>query len=68
MQSCTSENMAKAYTDANAMPDSPQKMAMLREMGTANTAISKGDMRGACLSYMRAQKIGTMMPTGMQGM
>jgi hypothetical protein len=67
MQGCTSENIAKANTDANAMPDGPRKMAMLREMGTANTAISKGDMRAACISYMRVQRMGTMMP-GTQGM
>jgi hypothetical protein len=54
---CTSENMAKLITSSNAMPDSPGKFAMMKEMGAANTAMSKGDMRGACKSYMRAQKM-----------
>jgi hypothetical protein len=47
--------MQKSYADAHGMPDSPQKMAMMREIVTVNTAMSKGDMRGACRSYMRAQ-------------
>jgi cytochrome c-type biogenesis protein CcmH/NrfG len=54
---CTSENMAKLVTSSNAMPDSPGKFAMMKEMGAANTAMAKGDMRGACKSYMRAQQI-----------
>jgi hypothetical protein len=53
--SCTSENMQKSYADANSLPDSPQKMALMREIVTVNTALSKGDARGACRSYMRAQ-------------
>jgi hypothetical protein len=52
---CTNENMQKSYADAHGMPDSPQKMAMMREIVTVNTALSKGDMRGACRSYIRAQ-------------
>ena len=58
MMACTSENMAKSVTTGGAMADSPEKMAMMKEMGMANTAMSKGDMRGACRSYMRAQKMG----------
>ena len=54
---CTSENMAKLVTSGNAMPDSPGKAAMMKEMGAANAAMAKGDMRGACKSYMRAQKM-----------
>ena len=54
---CTSENMAKFVKSADAMPDSPGKFAMMKEMGAANTAMSKGDMQGACKSYMRAQKM-----------
>jgi len=42
----------------SAMPDGPGKMAMMKEMSMANSAMSKGDMRGACKSYMRAQKMG----------
>jgi hypothetical protein len=54
---CTGENMAKLVTSSNAMPDSPGKAAMMKEMGAANAAMAKGDMRGACKSYMRAQKM-----------
>jgi hypothetical protein len=59
MMACTSENMAKSVTDIAAMPDGPGKMAMMQEMGMANSAMSKGDMRGACKSYMRLQKMGS---------
>lgn len=58
MMACTSENMAKSVTAGGTMPDGPGKAAMMKEMGAANTAMSKGDMRGACKSYMRAQKMG----------
>ncbi|MEH2624277.1 hypothetical protein V1292_002332 [Bradyrhizobium sp. AZCC 1719] len=54
---CTSENMAKLVSSGNTMPDSPGKFAMMKEMGAANAAMSKGDMRSACKSYMRAQQM-----------
>lgn len=57
MMACTGENMGKSVTSASSMPDSPKKMAMMKEMAAANTAMSKGDMRGACKSYMKAQKM-----------
>jgi hypothetical protein len=38
------------------MPDGPRKMAMIRQVGLANAAMSKGDMRAACQSYIRAQR------------
>jgi hypothetical protein len=57
MMACTSENMAKSVSASNTMPDSPKKQAMMKEIGAANTAMSKGDMRGACKSYMRAQQM-----------
>ena len=58
MMKCTGENMAKSVAAGGAMADGPGKMAMMKEMGSANMAMSKGDMRGACKSYMRAQKMG----------
>jgi hypothetical protein len=64
MMACTSENMMKSMNMGGAMADSPGKMAMMKEMAMANTQMSKGDMRGACKSYMKAQKMG-MMTTGM---
>jgi hypothetical protein len=41
------------------MQDSPGKRAMMKELSNANTAMSKGDMRAACTSYNRAQKMGS---------
>jgi hypothetical protein len=54
---CTGENLAKATTMMTSMPEGPGKMAMGKEMGMANTAMSKGNMRGACMHYMKAQKM-----------
>jgi hypothetical protein len=39
-------------------------MGMNKEMGMANMEMSKGNMRGACMHYMKAQKMG-MMKSGM---
>jgi hypothetical protein len=47
-KACTSENMAKSAAAVDTMPDGPRKMAMMREIGMANAAMSKGDMRAAC--------------------
>ena len=59
MMACTGENIGKSVAAADAMPGGPGKMAMMKEMGMANTAMSKGDMRSACRSYIRAQKMGS---------
>ena len=58
MMKCTSENMMKSMSAGASMPDGPGKMGMMKEMAMANTQMSKGDMRGACKSYMKAQKMG----------
>jgi hypothetical protein len=52
MMACTSANMAKSVT---MMPagDSPAN----KEMGMANTEMSKGKMKSACMHYMKAQKM-----------
>ena len=42
------------------MPDGPGKMGLMKEMAMANTQMSKGDMKGACKSYMKAQQMGMM--------
>jgi len=60
MMACTGENIGKSVTVGDAMPDSPGKRAMMKELGNANTAMSNGDMRAACKSYMRAQKMGSI--------
>jgi hypothetical protein len=57
MMACTGENMAKSTSAMTAMPEGPGKMAIAKEMGMANTDMSKGNMRGACTHYMKAQKM-----------
>ena len=63
MMSCSGANMAKSVADGAMMADGPAKMAMMKEVGMANMAMSKGDMRGACKSYARAQRMGMMKNT-----
>ena len=65
MMKCTSENMMKSMSAGASMPDGPGKMGMMKEMAMANTQMSKGDMRGACKSYMKAQKMGAMKSPSM---
>ena len=60
MMACTSANMAKSVGAMSGMADGPGKMAMAKEMGVANMEMSKGNMRGACKSYMKAQKMSAM--------
>jgi hypothetical protein len=67
MMKCTGENMAKTGTMMQTMQDGPGKMGMGKEMGMANMEMSKGNMRGACMHYMKAQKMG-MMKTSPGGM
>lgn len=57
MQPCTGEAIGKAMT-AMGTVDSPGKQAMAKEMAAANTEMSKGNMRGACKHYMKAQTMG----------
>jgi hypothetical protein len=54
---CTGANMAKTTSSMTAMPETPTKMAMAKEMSKVNAAMSKGKMRDACASYMKAQKV-----------
>lgn len=60
MMACTGDNMGKAAMMASGMPDSPAKTGMNKEMAAANMDMSKGNMRGACTHYMKAQKMGMM--------
>ena len=57
MMACTGENMAKTTAMMGGMPEGAGKMAMSKEMGMANTEMSKGNMKGACSHYMKAQKM-----------
>jgi hypothetical protein len=69
MMACTADNMTKTTTMMNTMTDGPAKMGMGKEMGMANTEMSKGNMRGGCMHYMKAQKMSMMkQDTGMMGM
>ena len=54
---CTSENMAKTTGAMATMPDGPGKIALAKEMGMVNTDMSKGNMRGACAHYAKAQML-----------
>ncbi len=55
MMKCTGENMAKSVTALAATPDTPKRQAMFKEIGVANAAMAKGNMRAACKSYMKVQ-------------
>jgi hypothetical protein len=54
---CSGENMAKTTAAMATMPEGPGKMALGKQMGMVNTEMSKGNMRGACAQYMKAQKM-----------
>jgi hypothetical protein len=54
---CSGENMAKTTSAMATMPDGPGKMALGKQMGMVNTEMSKGNMKGACAHYMKAQKM-----------
>jgi hypothetical protein len=62
MMSCSGDNMAKSMM--MGMPMGPGKMGMDKEMAMANMDMSKGNMHGACMHYMKAQKM-SMMKSGM---
>lgn len=56
MMACTPANMGKTI---NAMPPGPTPAN--DEMAKANMDMSKGDMRGACMHYARAQRMNANM-------
>jgi hypothetical protein len=60
MMGCTGDNMAKTSMMMSTMADGPGKMGMGKEMGMANTEMSKGNMRGGCMHYMKAQTMSMM--------
>lgn len=60
MMACSGDNMAKTSTMMMGMADGPGKMGMSKEMGMANMEMSKGNMRGACMHYLKAQKMSMM--------
>jgi hypothetical protein len=52
MMACTADNMMKS---AAMMPTG--QTAANKEMAAANTDMSNGKMRSACMHYMKAQKM-----------
>lgn len=68
MMGCSGDNMMKMNNMTNAMADGQQKMMMNREIGMANMAVSKGDMRGCNKHMMNAQKMSMMKPKNDMGM
>jgi hypothetical protein len=52
MMACTTANMGKS-----AAMMAPGQTPANKEMGMANTDISNGKMRSACMHYMKAQKM-----------
>ncbi|MBR1171428.1 MULTISPECIES: hypothetical protein [Bradyrhizobium] len=52
---CTSANMAKLVGGLGG-EDTPGKMAARKSMASANSEMSKGNMRAACKHYMSAEK------------
>ncbi|KRQ02398.1 hypothetical protein [Bradyrhizobium manausense] len=60
MMACTSANMMKSAATMTGTADTPAKMAMNKEMAMANTDMSMGKMKGACMHYMKAQKAMSM--------
>ena len=60
MMGCSGDGMMKMNNQVTAMADGEQKMMMNREIGMANTAMSKGDMRGCNMHMMKAQKMSMM--------
>jgi hypothetical protein len=62
MMGCSGDGMMKVNNKITAMPEGEQKMMMNREIGLANTAMSKGDMRTCNKHLVNAQKISAMKP------
>ena len=52
MMACTSDNMAKS-----TMMMAPGQTGANKEMAMANTDMSNGKMKSACMHYMKAQKM-----------
>ena len=65
MMACTKDNMMKSAAMMGGTADTPAKMASNKEMAMANTDMSNGKMKSACMHYMKAQKMSTMQNTGM---
>ncbi|QQN65796.1 hypothetical protein JIR23_08995 [Bradyrhizobium diazoefficiens] len=60
MMACTKDNMMKTAAAMGGTPDTPAKMAANKEMAMANTDMSNGKMKSACMHYMKSQKAMSM--------
>ena len=56
MMACTSDNMMKSTAMMTGPADTAGKTAANKEMAMANTEMSNGKMKSACMHYMKAQK------------
>ncbi|NUR13122.1 MAG: hypothetical protein HOQ25_05575 [Mesorhizobium sp.] len=56
MMACTKDNMMKSAAGMGGTPDTPAKTAANKEMAMANTDMSNGKMKSACMHYMKSQK------------
>ncbi|QQO13496.1 hypothetical protein JJB99_29475 [Bradyrhizobium diazoefficiens] len=56
MMACTKDNMMKTAAMMGGTADTPAKMAANKEMAMANTDMSNGKMKSACMHYMKSQK------------
>ena len=56
MMACTKDNMMKSAAMMGGTADTPAKMASNKEMAMANTDMSNGKMKSACMHYMKSQK------------
>ena len=56
MMACTGDNMMKSTAMMSGPADTPAKSAANKEMAMANTDMSNGKMKSACMHYMKSQK------------
>lgn len=56
MMACTKDNMMKSAAAMGGTVDAPANMAANKEMAMANTDMSNGKMKSACMHYMKSQK------------
>ena len=56
MMACTNANLMKSTAMMSGPADTPGKVAANKEMAMANTDMSNGKMKSACMHYMKAQQ------------
>ncbi|WP_439373692.1 hypothetical protein [Bradyrhizobium sp. DASA03120] len=60
MMAWTKDNMMKTAAMMGGTPDTPAKMAANKEMAMANTDMSNGKMKSACMHDMKSQEAMSM--------